>query len=104
MSVPSFFPRFSHFFFGVLGHEGVSRKTRTLEQAECGSSREVIMSPRIARRLVTASSYNVHTYIHGCCAKTMCSKHYSTYILGKLHGEKEIADTAEFVTVAGEFR
>lgn len=32
----------------------------------------------------------------------MCSKHYSTYILRELHGEKEFADTAEFVTVAGE--
>lgn len=45
---------------------------------------------------------HVHTYIHGCCAKTMCSKHYSTYILGELRGEKEFVDTAEFVTVASE--
>lgn len=35
----------------------------------------------------------------------MCSKHYSTYILGETAwGKKELADTAEFVTVAGEFR
>lgn len=75
-----FIPLFS--FFGVLGHEGVSRKTRTLEQAEWKQLGSYYTSPRIARRLVAASSYVVHTYIHGLLRKNnVYSKHYSTYIL-----------------------
>lgn len=95
---------FSRFFFGVLGHEGVSRKTRTLEQAECGSSREVII--RVHESLAAWLLPRPTTYIHiyTAAAQKQCSKHYSTYILGELHGEKEFADTAEFVTVASEFR
>lgn len=80
----SFFhpPVLFFFFFGVLGHEGVSRKTRTLEQAEWKQLGSYYTSPRIARRLVAASSYVVHTYIHGLLRKNnVYSKHYSTYIL-----------------------
>jgi len=50
------------FFFGVLGHEGVSRKTRTLEQAECGSSREVII--RVHESLAAWLLPRPTTYIH----------------------------------------
>lgn len=49
-------------FFGVLGHEGVSRKTRTLEQAECGSSREVII--RVHESLAAWLLPHPTTYIH----------------------------------------
>ena len=73
---------FFSFFFGILGHEGVSRKTRTLEQAEWKQLGSYYTSPRIARRLVAASFYVVHTYIHGLLRKNnVYSKHYSTYIL-----------------------
>lgn len=79
------------FAFGILGHEGVSRKTRTLEQAEWKQLGSYYTSPRIARRLVAASSYVVHTYIHGLLRKNnVYSKHYSTYILIKSAWRKGI--------------
>lgn len=105
---PSFLV-FTHFFFffEVLGHEGVSRKTRTLEQAECGSSREVII--RVHESLAAWLLPRPTTYIHiyTAAAQKQCVRNITqhTYLgRGKLHGEKELADTAEFVTVAGEFR
>lgn len=58
----SFLSSFFPFFFGVLGHEGVSRKTRTLEQAECGSSREVII--RVHESLAAWLLPHPTTYIH----------------------------------------
>lgn len=63
---PSFlFSSFSPvFFFGVLGHEGVSRKTRTLEQTECGSSREVIIRVHesLAGWLLPHPTMYIHIY------------------------------------------
>lgn len=85
LPLSSFFP---FFFFGVLGHEGVSRKTRTLEQAECGSSREVIIRvheslaawllphPTMYIHIYTAATQkqcvrNItqHTYLENCTKK-----------------------------------
>lgn len=90
--VPPFsFLAFSQFFFGVLGHEGVSRKTRTLEQTECGSSREVII--RVHESLTAWLLPHPTTYIHiyTAAAQKQCVRNITQHTyLGKLHGEKEL--------------